>query len=140
MEPPTQWVRWRHPVIGMPLTPRFLGNGRLLVLTHLGQAQVIDAHRGEMIGSAVDLVRGVDPTDSQRGLTDCQHAEPRCPIAFAPAFSASLAYYDGLRRERLPAALIQGLRDNFGAHTYHRVDTDGTFHTEWAGDLKEHPA
>ncbi len=58
----------------------------------------------------------------------------------APAFSASLAYYDGLRRERLPAALIQGLRDNFGAHTYHRVDTDGTFHTEWAGDLKEHPA
>ena len=58
----------------------------------------------------------------------------------APAFSASLAYYDGLRRERLPAALIQGLRDNFGAHTYHRVDADGAFHTEWAGDLKEHPA
>jgi 6-phosphogluconate dehydrogenase len=58
----------------------------------------------------------------------------------APAFSASLAYYDGLRRERLPAALIQALRDNFGAHTYHRVDADGTFHTEWAGDLKEHPA
>jgi 6-phosphogluconate dehydrogenase len=58
----------------------------------------------------------------------------------APAFSASLAYYDGLRRDRLPAALIQGLRDNFGAHTYHRVDADGTFHTEWAGDLREHPA
>jgi 6-phosphogluconate dehydrogenase len=58
----------------------------------------------------------------------------------APAFSASLAYFDGLRRERLPAALIQGLRDNFGAHTYHRVDADGAFHTEWAGDLKEHPA
>jgi 6-phosphogluconate dehydrogenase len=58
----------------------------------------------------------------------------------APAFSASLAYFDGLRRERLPAALIQGLRDNFGAHTYHRVDAGGAFHTEWAGDLKEHPA
>jgi 6-phosphogluconate dehydrogenase len=58
----------------------------------------------------------------------------------APAFSASLAYYDGLRRDRLPAALIQGLRDNFGAHTYHRVDADGSFHTEWAGDLREHPA
>src|SRR6266699_4217776 len=58
----------------------------------------------------------------------------------APAFSASLAYFDGLRRERLPAALIQALRDNFGAHTYHRVDADGTFHTEWAGDLREHPA
>jgi len=58
----------------------------------------------------------------------------------SPAFSSSLAYYDGLRRDRLPAALIQGLRDNFGAHTYHRVDKPGTFHTEWAGDQQEHPA
>ncbi len=57
-----------------------------------------------------------------------------------PAFSSSLAYYDGLRRERLPAALIQGLRDNFGAHTYRRVDTEGTFHTQWAGDRSESPA
>src|SRR6266700_2635487 len=57
-----------------------------------------------------------------------------------PAFSSSLAYFDGLRRDRLPAALIQGLRDNFGAHTYRRVDSDGTFHTEWAGDRSEHPA
>jgi 6-phosphogluconate dehydrogenase len=57
-----------------------------------------------------------------------------------PAFSSSLAYYDGLRRDRLPAALIQGLRDNFGAHTYKRVDRDGTFHTEWAGDGAEQEA
>jgi 6-phosphogluconate dehydrogenase len=57
-----------------------------------------------------------------------------------PAFSSSLAYYDGLRRDRLPAALIQGLRDYFGAHTYQRVDAEGSFHTEWAGDGSEHPA
>jgi 6-phosphogluconate dehydrogenase len=57
-----------------------------------------------------------------------------------PAFASSLAYYDGLRRDRLPAALIQGLRDNFGAHTYRRVDRAGTFHTEWAGERAEHPA
>jgi 6-phosphogluconate dehydrogenase len=57
-----------------------------------------------------------------------------------PAFSSSLAYYDALRRDRLPAALIQGLRDNFGAHTYRRVDAEGAFHTEWAGDQSEHPA
>jgi 6-phosphogluconate dehydrogenase len=54
-----------------------------------------------------------------------------------PAFSSSLAYFDGLRRERLPAALIQGLRDNFGAHTYQRVDVEGTYHTEWAGERAE---
>jgi len=58
----------------------------------------------------------------------------------SPAFSSSLAYYDGLRAERLPAALIQGLRDYFGAHTYRRVDQEGTFHTEWSGDQKEHDA
>jgi 6-phosphogluconate dehydrogenase len=57
-----------------------------------------------------------------------------------PAFSSSLAYFDGLRRDRLPAALIQGLRDNFGAHTYRRVDRDGAFHVQWAGDKQEHPA
>ena len=49
-----------------------------------------------------------------------------------PAFSSSLAYYDGLRRDRLPAALIQGLRDFFGAHTYKRVDMDGSFHVRWS--------
>jgi len=55
----------------------------------------------------------------------------------APAFASSLAYYDGLRRDRLPAALLQGLRDNFGAHTYRRVDRDGDFHTDWAGQGTE---
>jgi 6-phosphogluconate dehydrogenase len=55
----------------------------------------------------------------------------------APAFSSSLAYYDGLRADRLPAALIQGQRDFFGAHTYKRVDKEGTFHTLWSGDRTE---
>ncbi|TWD82426.1 6-phosphogluconate dehydrogenase (decarboxylating) [Kribbella amoyensis] len=58
----------------------------------------------------------------------------------APGFSAALSYYDGLRAERLPAALIQGLRDLFGAHTYRRVDRDGAFHLDWSGDRKEHSA
>jgi 6-phosphogluconate dehydrogenase len=52
----------------------------------------------------------------------------------APGFASSLAYYDGLRAKRLPAALIQGQRDFFGAHTYHRVDKDGAFHVLWATD------
>ena len=51
-----------------------------------------------------------------------------------PGFSAALAYYDALRAERLPAALVQGLRDFFGAHTYRRVDREGTFHTRWADE------
>ncbi|WP_277213723.1 NADP-dependent phosphogluconate dehydrogenase [Isoptericola croceus] len=57
-----------------------------------------------------------------------------------PAFSSSLAYYDGVRAERLPAALIQAQRDFFGAHTYRRTDRDGTFHTQWSADRTEQEA
>lgn len=48
-----------------------------------------------------------------------------------PAFSSSLDYYDSYRRGVLPANMIQAQRDFFGAHTYQRVDKEGTFHTEW---------
>ena len=44
---------------------------------------------------------------------------------------------DGIRAERLRAALIQAQRDFFGAHTYHRVDQEGAFHTVWSGDRTE---
>jgi 6-phosphogluconate dehydrogenase len=54
-----------------------------------------------------------------------------------PAFSSSLAYYDGYRRERGPASLLQGLRDYFGAHTYRRTDREGVFHTRWGQDGSE---
>ncbi len=50
----------------------------------------------------------------------------------APAFSASLAYYDSYRSESLPANLIQAQRDLFGAHTYERIDRPGMFHSNWA--------
>jgi 6-phosphogluconate dehydrogenase len=54
-----------------------------------------------------------------------------------PAFSSALAYYDGFRRERGPASLIQALRDYFGAHTYRRVDREGVYHTLWSEDGRE---
>jgi 6-phosphogluconate dehydrogenase len=50
----------------------------------------------------------------------------------ALALSASLAYFDAYRSERLPANLTQAQRDYFGAHTYRRIDREGTFHTEWS--------
>ena len=48
-----------------------------------------------------------------------------------PAMSASLAYYDSYRSERLPANLIQAQRDFFGAHTFERIDKPGIFHADW---------
>jgi 6-phosphogluconate dehydrogenase len=81
------------------------------------------------IESAIDGWRRVVVTATQLGI----------PI---PGFSSALSYYDALRAERLPAALTQGLRDFFGAHTYGRIDEDPSkkFHTLWSGDRSEVPA
>ena len=49
-----------------------------------------------------------------------------------PAFASAIAYFDGYRSERLPANLIQAQRDFFGAHTFERVDREGSFHVNWS--------
>lgn len=54
-----------------------------------------------------------------------------------PAYSSAIAYYDSYRSERLPANIIQAQRDYFGAHTYERVDKEGTFHFDWYGNKGE---
>ena len=78
------------------------------------------------ISSAIDGWRRVVVTATELGI----------PI---PGFASALSYYDALRTERLPAALIQGQRDFFGAHTYGRTDADpaARFHTQWSGDRTE---
>ena len=52
-----------------------------------------------------------------------------------PSMSAALNYFDGYKSERLPANLLQALRDYFGAHTYERIDKarGEFFHTNWTG-------
>jgi 6-phosphogluconate dehydrogenase len=73
-----------------------------------------------------------------RGELEARQAGLRRVVALAsehglplPTTMASLAYYDSIRRERLPANLTQAQRDLFGAHTYQRLDREGSFHTEW---------
>ena len=72
----------------------------------------------EVVNAGQDKLREVVCLAKQMGL----------PI---PAFNAALDYFDGYRSARVPANLIQGLRDYFGAHTYERVDKPGSFHVEW---------
>ena len=57
----------------------------------------------------------------------------------APAFTASLGYYDSYRSGRLPANLLQAQRDFFGAHTYERVDKPRGefFHTDWPDVIED---
>ena len=49
----------------------------------------------------------------------------------APACASALSYFDSYRSEQLWANMIQAQRDYFGAHTYERIDKEGTFHTDW---------
>lgn len=84
------------------------------------ESLLLDPYFKSELGDLIDSWRRVIVTATQLGL----------PI---PVFASSLSYYDSLRAERLPAALIQGQRDFFGAHTYKRIDKDGSFHTEWSG-------
>jgi hypothetical protein len=78
----------------------------------------------KILGDAQDSWRGVVARAAYSGIP-------------TPGFAAALSHYDGLRAERLPAALIQGQRDFFGAHTYQRVAQEGSFHTLWSGDRTE---
>jgi len=83
-----------------------------------------DDHFAQALGDAQDSWRTVVSISAQLGIP-------------TPGFATSLAYYDALRAERLPAALTQAQRDFFGAHTYRRVDREGSFHTRW--ELPDRP-
>jgi 6-phosphogluconate dehydrogenase len=97
----------------------------------------------ESYGDHPDLVNLLMAPYFQEAVASAQDAWRKVIVAAVeqgiavPAFSSSLAYYDGYRRERGPANLIQGQRDFFGAHTYRRVDKDGSFHTRWSQDGSE---
>jgi len=77
-----------------------------------------DSHLGQKVLASQDDLRAAVSNAGKLGL----------PV---PCLMASLAYFDGYRSAWLPANLVQAQRDDFGAHTYERVDTKGVFHTHW---------
>lgn len=80
---------------------------------------LLDASLGKAVEACQDALRQVICYATTNGV----------PM---PVFSSALAYFDAYRSERLPANLLQSQRDYFGAHTYRRIDREGTFHTDWA--------
>ncbi|MDO5677794.1 MAG: NADP-dependent phosphogluconate dehydrogenase [Propionibacteriaceae bacterium] len=76
---------------------------------------------------------------SQDGWREVVAAAAKAGVP-VPGFSSALAHYDQVRAPRLNAALTQGLRDYFGAHTYRRVDDEGNWHINWSTDGTEESA
>jgi 6-phosphogluconate dehydrogenase len=79
---------------------------------------LLDDHLGRAVVDREKDLRYIVGTGAASGL----------PI---PGMMMALSYFDAFRSSRLPANLIMAQRDYFGAHTYARVDADGTFHTKW---------
>jgi 6-phosphogluconate dehydrogenase len=79
---------------------------------------LLDAHLGQAVVARETDLRSVVRTGAALGL----------PM---PGLMMALSYFDALRSGWLPANLIMAQRDYFGAHTYERVDEEGTFHTKW---------
>ncbi len=79
---------------------------------------LLDPYFTEAVAKGQNAWRDVISTAAQIGM----------PV---PALAAALSYYDGYRSERLPHNLLQAQRDYFGAHTYERIDREGTFHSDW---------
>ena len=105
------------------------------------RAKLLERIRSEY--AAGQLTTLLEAPSVAAGLADVQDAW-RTVVAEAvragvpvPGFSAALAHYDQARAPRLNAALTQGLRDYFGAHTYRRIDREGSFHVNWSTDGAE---
>ncbi|MEK3722037.1 NADP-dependent phosphogluconate dehydrogenase [Paenibacillus sp. FSL H8-0034] len=79
---------------------------------------LLDGYFQDIVSNYQDAWRNVIATAVTRGIP-------------APAFASALAYYDSYRTERLPANLLQAQRDYFGAHTFQRLDKEGSFHFNW---------
>jgi 6-phosphogluconate dehydrogenase len=122
VDPGAMATIWRG---GCIIRARFLDRIRRAYDAEPGRATLLtDDHFADALAGAQSAWRRVVSTAAELGVP-------------TPGFSAALAYYDALRAERLPAALIQAQRDYFGAHTYRRTDRDGVFHTLWGEDRRE---
>ena len=109
-------------VTGLATMGATLARNAAKVLAGL-RARFLDRIR-DAVGRARDAWRRVVATAVERGVP-------------TPAFASSLAHYDGCRRERGPANLVQAQREVFGAHTYQRTDRPGVFHTRRSEDGRE---
>jgi len=83
-------------------------------LAHL----LLDGHVEDLVNAAAPGARKVLSATILAGIA-------------APAFTASLSYFDNFRTARMPSNLTQAQRDYFGAHTYELIGKEGVFHTQW---------
>ncbi|MFI7400933.1 NADP-dependent phosphogluconate dehydrogenase [Streptomyces sp. NPDC049541] len=116
--------------IDLGTVARIWRGGCIIRASFLDRIRAAYAFDRDLVSLLGEMEFAMEITDAQVPWREIIASAARRGIP-VPAFSAALAHYDTLRADRLPAALLQGQRDYFGAHTYHRTDCPGTFHTHW---------
>ncbi|MEU3338191.1 NADP-dependent phosphogluconate dehydrogenase [Streptomyces sp. NPDC002144] len=117
--------------IDLGTVARIWRGGCIIRASFLDRIRTAYAADRELVSLLGEMEFAMEITDAQVPWRETVASAARRGIP-VPAFSAALAHYDTLRADRLPAALLQGQRDYFGAHTYRRTDRPGAFHTHWA--------
>ena len=117
--------------IDLGTVARIWRGGCIIRASFLNRIRAAYAADRDLVSLLGEMEFAMEITDAQVPWREIVASAARRGIP-VPAFSAALAHYDTLRADRLPAALLQGQRDFFGAHTYRRTDRPGTFHTHWS--------
>ncbi|MGW1208744.1 NADP-dependent phosphogluconate dehydrogenase [Streptomyces sp. NPDC002499] len=117
--------------IDLGTVARIWRGGCIIRASFLDRIRAAYAADRDLVSLLGEMEFAMEITDAQVPWRETVASAARRGVP-VPAFSAALAHYDTLRADRLPAALLQGQRDYFGAHTYGRTDRPGAFHTQWA--------
>ncbi|MEU6259854.1 NADP-dependent phosphogluconate dehydrogenase [Streptomyces sp. NPDC047043] len=117
--------------IDLGTVARIWRGGCIIRASFLDRIRAAYAADRDLVSLLGEMEFAMEITDAQVPWREIVASAARRGIP-VPAFSAALSHYDTLRADRLPAALLQGQRDFFGAHTYRRTDRPGTFHTHWS--------
>jgi outer membrane protein assembly factor BamB len=104
-------VKWSDPVLGTPIGSALTSDGNLLVVTHLGQIEVVNSINGDIVSPPVELVPVADRADATHGLDDCASRGPQCPVTSQPAYDpGSGRFVFSFWPPGAPAAQLVGMR------------------------------
>lgn len=103
-------IRWTTPIIGVPLSALFTGQGDVFFITNVGMIYILDRGSGRPVLAPYPLVP--NPSfDPARGAMACMRGLPDCPSANTPAIDlATGRFFFTFWAPGTPCAGIRAMR------------------------------
>ncbi|AZG48801.1 outer membrane protein assembly factor BamB family protein [Gordonia insulae] len=118
-------IRWRMPVVGVPLSAKFAAPSEVLVTTTQGQLLLINTQTDNFTAPEVRLRADASPDDPMYGFGDCVTNGPRCAIPAPAAVDADHErFFLNFWPQGAIASQIRGMgyaKDADGARTIHEI-------------------